>query len=80
MATPIKGRFVVFSKWLLIMIGYIGLGDCPAGLKPPTGVRNRKKNYCENTKKRPLRGIATKGTLPKNWTVKYINKDNKIQK
>ena len=34
-ATPLKGRFVVFLKWLLIgyfRLGHIGLGDCPAGL------------------------------------------------
>ena len=35
-ATPLKGRFVVFLKWLLI--GYIGLGDCPAGLELPQGL------------------------------------------
>ncbi len=37
MATPLKGRFVAFLKWLVIgyfRLGlvYIGLGDCPAGL------------------------------------------------
>ena len=34
-ATPLKGSFVGFSKWLLIgyfRLGYIGLVDCPAGL------------------------------------------------
>ena len=24
-------------------LGYIGLGDCPEGLEPPTGARNRRK-------------------------------------
>ena len=45
--TPLKGRFVVFLKWLLIgyfWLGYIGLGNCPAGLgKWPRRVRNRRK-------------------------------------
>ncbi len=32
-ATLLKGRFVVILiKWLLVRLGYIGLGDCPAGL------------------------------------------------
>ncbi len=48
-ATPLKGRFVVFSKWLLI--GYVGLGDCPAGLEPPERASNRRKatvKICRN--------------------------------
>ena len=43
MATPLKGRFVVFKKWLLVRLGYIWLGDCPAGLEPSAGARNRRK-------------------------------------
>ena len=32
-ATLLKGRFVVFLKWILTYFCYIGLGDCPAGLE-----------------------------------------------
>ena len=46
--TLLKGRFVVFSQWLLI--GYIMSGDCPAGLSnwprrvgALSGARNRGK-------------------------------------
>ncbi len=61
-ATPLKGRFVVFTHKL--MIGYFRLDDCPEGLGLPAGARNRGKSYCENTTKRPLRGVAMKGTIP----------------
>ena len=53
-ATPLKGRFDVFSKLHLIgyvRSGYTGLGDCIAGLgnrprrvrAPPQGLEFRKK-------------------------------------
>ena len=45
-ATPFKGRFVLFFKWLLIgyfRLGYIGLGDCPAGLESPQGLEIGEK-------------------------------------
>ena len=61
-ATLLKGRFVVFFKWLFI--GYIGLGDCPTGLCP-AGAKNRRKPTVKNTKNRPLRCVATKRTIPK---------------
>ena len=40
MATPVKGRFVVFKQFF---IGYFRLGDCPAGIEPKAGARNRGK-------------------------------------
>ena len=39
-ATPLKGRFFVFSQQLLI--GCFRLGDCPAGLEPPQGLEIRE--------------------------------------
>ena len=45
-------------------LGYIGLGDCPAGLEPLAGDKIGK-SYSENTRKRPLRGVVTKGSIPK---------------
>ncbi len=51
-AMPLQGRFVVF-------LGYIGLGDCPAGLgnwprrvRAPCRAQKQEKSYCENTKNR----------------------------
>ena len=59
-ATPRKGRYVVFLKWLLI--SYFRLGDCPTGLgywprrvRAPAGARNMRKatvNYDETPLKR----------------------------
>ena len=50
----------------IVRLGYIWLGDCPAGLELPPGARNKRKaTVKENTKYRPLRGAATKGTIPK---------------
>ena len=47
MATPLKGRFVVFSQKLLISyfrLGYVRLGDYPQGKAiGPAGSRNRRK-------------------------------------
>ena len=63
MTTPLKGCFVVFSKQLLK--GKVKFGDCPAGLEPPCWGQKQEKNYCENTTKRPLRGVVMKGTIPK---------------
>ncbi len=66
-ATPLKGQFVVFLRWFLIgyfRLGFIGLGDCPAGLEPTAGSRNRRKAAVKNTKNRLLRSVATKGTVP----------------
>jgi len=47
-------------------IGYIGLGDCPTWLSnwPPAGARNRREACVKKTKKRPLKSVATKGTIP----------------
>ena len=59
--TPLKGRLVVFLKLLLIgyfRLGYIGLGNWPRR------VRNRRKASVTKTKNRPLRSVATKGTIP----------------
>ena len=68
LATPLKGRFVVFSKWL--QIGYFRLGQVmlgqvivPPGQSPPQGLEIGEKLLL-NTKKRPLRGVATNGTIP----------------
>ena len=47
MATPLRGdSSFFFFKWLLVgyfRLGYIGLGDFPAGLEPPAWARNRRK-------------------------------------
>ena len=70
-----KERFFVFLKWLFI--GYFRLGQVilcqviapqgqvigPAGLEPPAGARNRRKATVKNTKNRPIRCVATKGTI-----------------
>ncbi len=52
-----QGAIRRIFKWLLL--GYIRLGDCPTGLEPPAGARNRKKATVKNTTNRPLRGVAT---------------------
>ena len=36
----------------------------PADLEPPAGSRNRRKATVKNTKNRPLKSVATKGTIP----------------
>ena len=71
-----KGRFVVFSKQILtgyLMLGQVILGQRIAhlgqaiglsGLETPRRGQIQEKTYCENTKKPPLRGVATKGTIP----------------
>ena len=41
-------------------LGYVRLDDCPAGLVPPTGARNRRKAAVKIR-----RGVVTKGTIPK---------------
>ena len=60
--TPLKGRFVVFSKQLLI--GYFRLGDCPAVLgnwpcsvTAPHRGQKQEKSYSDN-------GVVTRGTIP----------------
>ena len=67
-ATPLKGRFVVFLKLLFIVyfrLVQVILGQviAPHGQAiGPAGARNRRK-----AKNCPLRCVATKGTLPEMW-------------
>ena len=68
---PFKGRLMPFSQYgygLFDGLFQVRLGDCPKGLgKCPRTVRaplqqNQEKIYCENTKKRPLRGLLSSHT------------------
>ena len=73
-AKPLKGRFVVFLKLLFkgcFRLGQVILGQAngPAGLEPPAEARNRRKATVNNTQNRPLRCVATKGTIPKNFAI-----------
>ena len=43
--------FVVFLQWFLI--GWVSVNDCPAGLEPPAGARNRRKATVK-TQRNPL--------------------------
>ena len=64
-ATPLKGRFVVSLKWLLIgyfRLVYIGLGYCPTGLgnwprrfRAPRRGQKQDKSYCEKYIESPLK-------------------------
>ncbi len=56
---------MAFNRLFEVRLGYIGLGDCPAGLELPTGARNMRKATKINTKNRPLGSDATKGSIPK---------------
>ena len=48
-STPLKGRFVVFSMFVVfyrlfkVRLVQVRIGDCPAGLEPPTGAKNKRK-------------------------------------
>ena len=59
MATPLKGRFVVFSQKLLISyfrLGYVRLGDAPQGKAiGPAGSRSRRKVTVKLQKNAPKR-------------------------
>ena len=67
-------RFILkmaFDRLFQVRLGYTGLGDCPAWLGNwPCMVRasrrgqKQEKRCCENTNNRPLRGVATKVTMP----------------
>ena len=71
MAMPLKGRFVVFLKWLFI--GYFRLGfrlywvrRLPHRVRQlaPHGLKiGENTTTVKNTKNRPLRCIAKKGTI-----------------
>ncbi len=63
--TLLKGHFVVFFT-----VAFDRLGDCPAVLSNwPRRVRfpcrgqKQRNSCCENTTKRPLKCVATKGTI-----------------
>ena len=48
------------------VIALQGQENGPAWIEPPPrSGQKQDKIYCENTKKRPLRGIVMKGTIPK---------------
>ena len=63
MATPLKRRLVVFSKWLLIgyiRLGYIKLGNWPRRNRAPAGARNRKKAPVKKNEETLLKGRCNK--------------------
>ena len=60
---------MAFYRLFYVRLGYIGLGDCPTGLEPPAGARNRRKVTVKNTKNHPLRCVATKGAIPKSFII-----------
>ena len=44
--TPLGAIFILkmaFVRLFQVRLCYIGLGDCPSGLEPPAGARNRRK-------------------------------------
>ena len=45
---------MAFDRLFYVRLGYIGLGDCPAGLKPPVGAKNKRKVAVKN-KESPLK-------------------------
>ena len=70
---PLRGDSSIFKMafdWLFqFRLGYCptGLENWPCRVRAPSRGQKQEKNYCGNTKKRPLSGIATKGLYPKKF-------------
>ena len=69
---------VAFYRLFQVKLGQViapqGQAIGPAGLEPLAGARNRRKVTLKNTTNRPLRIVATKGTIPENVFVHFLRK------
>ena len=55
---------MAFDRLFYVRLGFIGLGDCPAGLELPTGARTRRKATVKIRRNAPQGALARKGLYP----------------